>query len=219
MSGAFDDRAAAGRELAHRLSSFRGGDAVVLGLPRGGVPVAFEVAWALGAPLDVVVVCGLEPRSRRGLGCGVVGEAGVCLIDDEVVWKSGIGTEELAALVERDRGELGRRAGLLRGGRPRVEVGARTVIVVDDGVVSGATAHVACRVACELGAAEVVLAVPVATPQALERLEEVTDEQVCLRTPGAVVSLGAWYRAFPAVSDGDVVALLEQAAQRQQPPA
>ncbi|MCI2423214.1 phosphoribosyltransferase [Saccharopolyspora sp. K220] len=209
----FENRKDAGRRLARQLSHLRAANAVVLGLPRGGVPVAFEIAQALHAPLDVIVVRKLGVPFHPELGMGAIGEGNVRIINDEVLWKTGVSAKELAEVEQRERVELDRRAQLFRVDRPRLDVAGRTVIVVDDGIATGSTAHVACRVAREQGAAHVVLATPVAPPHALERLEEVTDEQVCLETPGWFMAIGQWYRDFTQTSDAEVVELLRQANQ------
>ncbi|MEV0081460.1 phosphoribosyltransferase [Saccharopolyspora sp. NPDC050642] len=204
----FENRRDAGRRLAQQLLHLREAGAVVLGLPRGGVPVAYEVARALRAPLDVIVVRKLGVPTHPELGMGAIGEGEVRIINDEVLWKTGVSAKELDEVERRERVELDRRARLFRVDRRRVDVAGRTAIVVDDGIATGSTAHAACRVAREQGAARVVLAVPVAPPHALERLEEVTDEQVCLETPGWFMAIGQWYRDFAQTSDAEVVELL-----------
>ncbi|MBB5158504.1 phosphoribosyltransferase [Saccharopolyspora phatthalungensis] len=193
-------------------------DAVVLGLPRGGVPVAFEVARALHAPLDVIVVRKLGVPTHPELGMGAIGEGNVRIINDEVLWKTGVSAKDLDEVERRERIELDRRARLFRINRPRADVTGRTAIVIDDGIATGSTAHAACRVAREQGAARVVLAVPVAPPHALERLEEVTDEQVCLETPGWFMAIGQWYRDFAPTPDAEVVELLHRTDQPQRAP-
>ncbi|MFI0470476.1 phosphoribosyltransferase [Saccharopolyspora sp. 5N102] len=208
----FENRRDAGRRLAQQLLHLREADAVVLGLPRGGVPVAYEVARALRAPLDVIVVRKLGVPTHPELGMGAIGEGEVRIINDEVLWKTGVSAKELDEVERRERVELDRRARLFRVDRRRVDVAGRTAIVVDDGIATGSTAHAACRVAREQGAARVVLAVPVAPPHALERLEEVTDEQVCLETPGWFMAIGQWYRDFAQTSDAEVIELLHDTA-------
>ncbi|GAA0516996.1 hypothetical protein GCM10011581_21060 [Saccharopolyspora subtropica] len=211
MDVPFENREDAGRRLAQQLEHLRGEDPVVLGLPRGGVVVAFVVARALDAPLDVIVVRKLGVPGHRELGMGAIGEGDVRIINDEVLWKTGVSPRDLAEVERRERTELDRRARLLRAERPRLDVTGRTVVVVDDGIATGSTAHVACRVAHKQGAGRVVLAVPVAPPHALERLAEVTDEQVCLETPEWFAAIGQWYRDFAQTSDAEVVELLRRA--------
>ncbi|HVN50639.1 MAG TPA: phosphoribosyltransferase family protein, partial [Acidimicrobiales bacterium] len=158
----FEDRIEAGRVLAERLSSLRGKDVVVLGLPRGGVPVAEQVARALGAPLDVIVVRKLGVPFQPELAMGAIGEMGARVLDERLIAQAGITSEEVAEVESRERVELDRRVERLRRGRPRVPLEGRVAVVVDDGLATGSTARVACQVARHLGAATVVLAVPVA---------------------------------------------------------
>lgn len=208
----FRDRDEAGHRLAGRLAGYRTADAVVLGIPRGGVPVARHVAAALDAPLDVIVVRRLRVPDHPELGLGAVAEADVRIIDDEVVFRTGVGERELAAAERRSRDELAAQASRFRATRSRVDVVGRTAIVVDDGAATGTSTHAACRVAREQGASRVVLALPVGPPEALRRLAEVADEIVCLETPLSLPNIGEWYRDFDEVSDADVSALLEAAS-------
>ncbi|MGA3219798.1 MAG: alpha/beta family hydrolase [Acidimicrobiales bacterium] len=208
----FRDRAAAGRRLAERLGYLAGEDVVVLGLPRGGVPVAFEVAAALKAPLDVIVVRKLGVPRQRELAMGAVGEDGVLVLNDEVVDTAGIGEAELAALARSERAGLERLAMCFRDGRGRRPVAGRTAVVVDDGIATGATARAACQVARAHGAGRVVLAVPVAPGRSLIELADAADEVVCLETPWSFFSVGQFYQDFSQTSDKEVAALLARAA-------
>jgi len=210
----FVDRVDAGRRLAGRLAYLRDEDVVVLGLPRGGVPVAFEVARALEAPLDVIVVRKLGVPFQPELGMGAIGEEGVRVINDEVVRAALVTPAELEEVEQRERVELERRARRFRGDRPRVPLTGRTAVVVDDGIATGSTARAACQVARAHGAARVVLAVPVAPPDAVSEFRRLVDEVVCLETPARLWAIGQWYRDFSQTSDDEVVALLEQAAAR-----
>jgi putative phosphoribosyl transferase len=207
----FIDRIDAGRRLADRLQSTRGHDVVVLGLPRGGVPVALEVARALGAPLDVIVVRKLGVPSQPELAMGAVGEGGVRVVNDEVLRHAGITAEEFAAVEANERAELDRRARRFRGDRQRVPLDGRTVIVVDDGIATGSTALAACQVARAAGAARVVLAVPVAPPGSAGRFAADVDELVCLSTPKHFASVGQWYSDFSPTTDEEVVDCLARA--------
>ncbi|MFF5260919.1 phosphoribosyltransferase family protein [Actinomadura viridis] len=207
----FLDRTDAGRRLGERLRRLRGEDVVVVGLPRGGVPVAFEVARAMGAPLDVIVVRKLGVPWQPELGMGAIGEGGAREINEEIVRLARVSPEELAAVEEREHAELERRARRFRGDRPRVPLRGRTVIVVDDGIATGSTARAACRVARAQGAARVVLAVPVAPPDWTARLGQDADELVCLETPELFASIGQFYGDFTQTSDEEVLALLRQA--------
>jgi putative phosphoribosyl transferase len=208
----FADRTDAGRRLGRRLAHLRGTDPVVVGLPRGGVPVAYEVARALDAPLDVIVVRKLGVPFQPELGMGAIAEGGVRIVDDEVVRRARVSPHAFAAVEARERVELDRRARLFRGDRPRVPFEGRTVVVVDDGLATGSTASAACRVARMQGAARVVLAVPVAPPETVERLRRDADELVCLQTPEWFFAIGAHYADFSQTPDEQVRALLDRAA-------
>jgi putative phosphoribosyl transferase len=208
----FVDRVDAGRRLADRLQHLRGQDAVVLGLPRGGVPVAFEVAQALDAPLDVIVVRKLGVPFQPELGMGAIGEDGVRIINPEVVQLARVSDAELAEVEQRERVELERRARRFRGDRPRVSLAGKTAVVVDDGIATGSTARAACQVARAEGASRVVLAVPVAPPGWTARLEGAADELVCLETPEPFFAIGQWYADFSQTADEDVIDCLERHA-------
>jgi putative phosphoribosyl transferase len=185
-------------------------DVVVVGLPRGGVPVAAEVAKALDAPLDVILVRKLGVPSQPELGMGAIGENGVRVLDAEVVQSVGITSDEIARVEARERGELERRVELFRSGREHVSLKNRVVVIVDDGIATGSTARVACKVARAHGASYIVLAVPVA-PRGWERdLVGVADEYICVASPGAFSSVGQFYSNFTQVTDDDVVACLNQ---------
>ncbi|MEU2854427.1 phosphoribosyltransferase [Streptomyces syringium] len=215
----FDDREDAGRQLAQRLEYLRGDHPVVLGLPRGGVPVAFEVARALGAPLDVILVRKLGVPYHRELGFGAIGEGGVRVVRDDIVRMSRVDEEDLAEVQRSEETELVRRAERFRGGRPRVPLDGRTAVVVDDGIATGSTASAACQVARAHGAARVVLAVPVAPPDAATALSAEVDDLVCLSTPAGFSAVGEWYRDFAQTSDDEVVELLRRStAERPQNP-
>ncbi|HUF33425.1 MAG TPA: phosphoribosyltransferase [Acidimicrobiales bacterium] len=209
----FVDRVDAGRRLAPRLEQLRGQPVVVLGLPRGGVPVAFEVARFLDAPLDVIVVRKLGVPSQPELGMGAIGEDGVRVINDEVVRVAGVSEAELAGVEERERIELARRARRFRGDRVRVPLQGRTAVIVDDGIATGSTARAACQVARAHGAARVVLAVPVAPPGWTERLGGDADELIALETPERFSAIGRFYEDFSQTSDQEVVDCLERAAE------
>ena len=207
----FDDRVDAGRQLAERLESLRGQDIVVLGLPRGGVPVAFEVAKALQAPLDVLVVRKLGVPFQPELAFGAIGEGGVRVINDSVVREADLSEEEMTAVEAEQRVELRRRSERFRGGRESIPLAGRTAVIVDDGVATGATAKVACQVARVRGASRVVLAVPIGADDTVERFTGYADEVVCLQTPAFFYAVGQGYRNFTQTSDDEVVALLDRA--------
>ncbi|MFE2283220.1 phosphoribosyltransferase family protein [Streptomyces sp. NPDC059443] len=217
----FTDRTDAGQQLAGALRHLVREDPVVLGLPRGGVPVAFQVARMLSAPLDVIVVRKLGVPSHRELGFGAIGEGGVRIINEDIVGLSRVRQEDLAAVERAETVALASQARRFRGDRPRVPLDGRSVIVVDDGIATGATAAAACEVVRAQGAARVVLAAPVAPPDAVAWLRTRADEVVCLSTPRAFRAVGEWYQDFTQTTDEEVLALLAQAADRPvaRPPA
>jgi putative phosphoribosyl transferase len=208
----FDDRVAAGRQLATILGDLRDQNPVVLGLPRGGVVVAAEVARVLGAPLDAIIVRKLGVPVQPELAMGAIGEDGVRIIAEDVIRRARIGADDLAAVEQRERAELERRARLYRGEGPRRALEGRTAIVVDDGIATGSTAYAACAVARAHGAARVILAVPVGSPEAVASLSGVVDEVRCLEAPGWLGAIGQFYRDFAQVDDDQVVALLRDQA-------
>jgi putative phosphoribosyl transferase len=206
----FRDRRDAGRQLAGRLTHLRRERAVVVGLPRGGVPVAYEVARALDAPLDVVIVRKLGLPSRPELGMGAIGEGGTRVLNPRVIAAAGITDRELEAVETRERAEVERRARRYRGERPMLVLRDRTVVVVDDGLATGGTARAAVETIRAHGAARVVLAVPVAPPEAVRDLSSVA-EVVALHTPRDLRAIGEWYADFSQTSDDEVVQLLARA--------
>jgi putative phosphoribosyl transferase len=204
----FQDRAAAGRELAERLAHLAKREPIVLGLPRGGVPVAAEIARELRAPLDIVLVRKVGAPDRAELAAGAVGEDGVTVRNTAVLHELGLSWSDLADQVEHERDEVRRRADSLRPGRNRVSLKDRTVIIVDDGVATGSTVVAALRVVRRLGAGWTVLAVPVAPADVVPFMGELADEVVCLRAPARFRAVGQWFQDFSQVSDDEVRALL-----------
>jgi putative phosphoribosyl transferase len=210
----FMDRADAGRRLANLLREYAGEDVVVLGLPRGGVPVAFEVARELAAPLDVIVVRKLGVPFQHELGMGAIGEDGIRVINDEVVRVAQVTPHELAAVEAAERAELERRVQRFRGDRPRIDLAGRTALIVDDGIATGSTARAACQVARAHGATRVVLAAPVAPVGTSERFAGEADHLVVLASPEPFFAVGQFYEDFVQTSDEQVVELLNRAAER-----
>ncbi|WP_405182262.1 phosphoribosyltransferase [Nocardia sp. NBC_01377] len=208
----FDDRGDAGRRLAARLRPLRGEDVVVLGLPRGGVPLAFDVARALEAPLDVIVVRKLGVPHQPELAFGAIGEDDVRVINDVVVRRAGLTEQEMAPVQRQQREELSRRVDRFRGARPRISLTGRTAVIIDDGVATGATARAACRVARAHGAARVVLAVPVGARDTLAALAKDADEVICLETSVWFSAVGQCYVNFDQTTDDEVADLLRRAA-------
>ncbi len=208
----FADRDDAGRRLAAKLDHLRGGPVVVLGLPRGGVPVGLQVARALGAPLDVIVVRKLGVPFQPELGMGAVGEDGVRVINRAVAGLAGVPGSELAAVVAREQAVVAVRAARYRAGRARQPLDGKVAVVVDDGIATGSTARAACQIARAHGAARVVLAVPVAPAGWEAGFSGEADELACVDTPQRFSAIGQFYTDFSPVSDDEVVACLERAA-------
>jgi predicted phosphoribosyltransferase len=204
----FADRREAGERLAILLADLADRPTVVLGIPRGGAEVAAVVAEALGAPLDVVVPRKIGAPGNPELGIGAVAE-GVQVLDERLIRTLGVGPAFLEGAIAEQRREIARRVARYRGGRPPAPIAGRTAVVVDDGVATGGTAVAAVRWASAQGATAVVLAVPVAPPEAVRRLRSEADEVRALLTPEYFSSVGQWYADFPQVSDERVVALLE----------
>ena len=204
----FRDRHAAGRALAAALAGHADDDAVVLALPRGGVPVAAEVARALGAPLDVIVVRKLGVPGHPEYAMGAIGEGGVRVLDGQVIRSMRVSDEALARVSEEERAELERRVRRYRP-RPPLALVGRTAVLVDDGMATGSTELAASQVASELGAARVVVAVPVASGAAVRELRRHVDEVVCLDAPADFRAVGQCYDDFSATSDEEVVAALD----------
>jgi putative phosphoribosyl transferase len=210
----FADRIDAGQRLARLLHAYRGQRAVVLGLPRGGVPVAWEIARTLDLPLDVVVVRKLGAPDNPELGMGAVAEGGERHLDPDVVRSVGASPAWVEAVTARERAELGRRVERFRGGRPPLPLSGATALVVDDGVATGGTALAALRAVRARRPARVVLAVPVAPHHTLAALRAAADDVVCVLPVDVLWAVGAFYDDFAPVDDAVVVALLQRARER-----
>ena len=206
----FTDRTDAGRRLAGRLKGYRGEDAVVLALPRGGVPVGYEVARALDASLDVFVARKLGAPGQPELAIGAVAPGGVRMVNDRVVRELGVSEGWIEAVAEKEIAEVGRRMRRFRGGRPEPDVGSRTVILVDDGIATGMTVRAAIRAIRERNPRRIVLAVPVCAGVTADALALEVDELVCLQTPADLWAIGLWYENFHQLDDEEVVELLER---------
>jgi putative phosphoribosyl transferase len=215
MRDCFADRREAGRLLGHAVQRLGiGAEALVLGLPRGGVPVAFEVAAALGAPLDVLLVRKVGVPGQPELAAGAVADGShpTTVFNDRVLVELGLSEDDLEDVIADALEELHRREAAYRGGRAPAAVAGRTVIVVDDGLATGSTARAAGLVLKAQGAARLVLAVPVAPPEAIDDMREGYDQVVCLLRPRPFWSVGSHYDDFRQVGDAEVISLLEQAA-------
>ena len=206
----FADRREAGRLLAQALIHHAGTNALVLGLPRGGVPVADEVARVLGGTLDVWVVRKLGAPMQPELGMGAIAEGPAVVIDRSTVRLLGISSAQLLAVARREMVEVRRRVERFRGGRPAPALGGRTVILVDDGIATGGTMRAAIRAVKKRGPAQLVVAVPVAAPDSVATLRREVDEVVCLHEPEHLHAIGLWYEDFRQVPDEEVSRILER---------
>lgn len=208
----FTDRADAGRRLAAQLGHYRDrDDVVVLGLPRGGVPVAYEVARALRAPLDVFVVRKLGAPGREELAMGAIASGGARVLNRRVVDAYGVSEEDVEKVADREAIELARREQAYRGGRAPLSIAGRTVILVDDGLATGASMRAAVAALREHGAEWIVGAVPVSSVETCAQFEYCVDEMVCAHTPEPFFAVGLWYEDFAATTDDEVRRLLKEA--------
>jgi predicted phosphoribosyltransferase len=206
------DRREGGRVLARKLKAFAGRtDVVVLGLPRGGVPVAYEVASALRAPLDVFLVRKLGMPGAAELAFGALASGGLRLVDESLLRRYGVSAEEVERIAERERRELDRRERAYRGGRPPLPLRGRVVLLVDDGLATGSSMTAAILALRGVAPARIVAAAPVAPPDTCERLREIADTVVCVLTPDPFEAVGRWYRDFDQTTDEEVRELLARA--------
>ena len=211
----FADRRDAGRELARELRHYRDrSDVVVLALPRGGVPVAVEIAEALGAPLDVFLVRKLGMPGHPEFAIGAIASGGVRVLNDDVVRWYGISEQIVETLAAQEQAELERRERAYRGARPLSDLRDRTVILVDDGLATGASMRAAVQAVRAHHPARVVVAVPVGAAETCEAFANITDETVCARTPEPFSAVGLWYRDFSQTSDEEVRDLLRRHHER-----
>jgi putative phosphoribosyl transferase len=209
MVAGFRDRFDAGRQLADRLSGYGGrSDVVVLGLPRGGVPVAHEVARKLGAPLDIFVVRKLGLPRHEELAIGAIASGGVRVLNEDLVRMLNLPAELIERVARSEHDELARRESAYRGAQPFRDLNGRTVLLVDDGMATGASMRAAVEAVRRLGPARVVVAVPVSSPEALAELQSVADDVVSVVTPMQLEGVGEWYADFSQTTDQEVRALL-----------
>jgi putative phosphoribosyl transferase len=220
MEGIFPDRAEAGRLLGLRLSKYSGrDDVIVLGLPRGGVPVAYEVARALRVPLDVFIVRKLGVPGFEELAVGAIASGGVRVLNEDVASALPNRDEIIENVTQLETAELERREQKYRDGRPAPEIRGRTVILIDDGLATGATMRAAVKALRQCGAARIVVAVPVGPPDTCKEFEDVADEVVCASAPEFFQAVGQYYEDFSQTTDEEVRALLARAAVSLQDPA
>jgi predicted phosphoribosyltransferase len=219
MTSRFRDRIDAGRRLAAELRAYADDpDVRILALPRGGVPVGYEVARALRAPLDVFLVRKLGLPQHPELAMGAIASGDTMVLDDALVRRARVTDAQVRAVVDRERRELERRERRYRGDRPPPDIAGRTVILVDDGLATGATMRAAVQAVRQREPGRVVVAVPIASPEACEAFREVTDDTVCAVTPEPFYAVGLWYEDFSQTSDEEVHELLEDARMLALPP-
>ena len=211
----FRDRKEAGKLLAAQLAAYANQqDPIVLALPRGGVPVGFEIAQALHVPLDVIVVRKLGVPGQEELAMGAIATGGICILNKDVVQFLNIPDEVIDEITAQELQELERREHLFRGERPAYDVCGRTVILVDDGIATGATMHAAVAAIKQRQPTRIIIAVPTAAPSTCDEFAAEVDELVCVIRPEPFIAVGYWYRQFSQTSDEEVRSLLEQANQR-----
>src|SRR6266542_7145335 len=216
MERAVANREEAGRQLAEKVDKYAGrDDVIVLGLPRGGVPVAYEVAKRLRAPLDVFIVRKLGVPGFEELAAGAIASGGVRVLNEEVMRAIPYADEAIEAVTARETTELERRERIYREGRPPLELRDRIAILVDDGLATGATMRAAVKAMRQRGAAKIVVAVPVGPPDTCHEIEEQADETICLSMPEFFQALGQYYEDFSQTTDEDVRELLGRAAQER----
>jgi putative phosphoribosyl transferase len=208
LNRAYPDRVAAGRALGESLHHLRAGDPLVLGLPRGGVPVAVAVRAVIGGDLDILLVRKLGVPWQPELAMGAIGAGGVRVINEDVVRHTGVTPEQIAATEETERAELDRRLRILRARVPPIPLKDRNVVIVDDGMATGATVAAACAIARRHGPRSITVAVPVSSIEALNRVRGLADETVCPFVPRVLGGVGGAYRDFHQLTDDEVLALL-----------
>lgn len=209
MKGKMINRIMAGRLLAEKLTHYQHrDDVIVLALPRGGVPVAYEIANALAAPLDIIVVRKLGIPNHEEFAMGAVAQGGIFIFNKEAIQLNNISEQSIAQVAERELLELQRRENLYRGGRPWPRLQGRCVILVDDGLATGATMRAAVKAVRQQSAEKIILAIPVASTPALEEIRPWVDEIFCLIAPAVFYGVGQWYEDFSQVSDEEVMHFL-----------
>ena len=211
----FEDRVDAGQILANKLSKYADQKPLVLGLPRGGVPVAFEVAKALKAPLDVYIVRKLGVPGQEELAMGAIATGDVRVLNQGVIDAFQISEEAIETETSKEKEELKRREALYRRGRPTLDVTNRTVLLIDDGIATGSTIKAAIAALKKQKAGRIIIGVPVAPPSMIEELEKEVDEVVCVPAPEFFIAISLWYDEFPQISDDEVRELMEKAEMKK----
>ncbi len=211
----FPDRATAGQALADQLHTYATDpNLIILALPRGGVPVAFEVARRLGAALDILLVRKLGVPGREELAMGAIAEGGMCVLNRELIDELGIAPKAIERIMADETQELARRAQVYRGNRPMHNLSGQTVILIDDGLATGTTMHAAIATAQAQNPARLVVAVPVAAPQTIAEIRPLVDDLIAVEMPEPFHAIGLWYKNFTQISDQEVCSLLKQASER-----
>lgn len=209
----YEDRADSGRQLAQALIAYHGrSDVVILGLPRGGIPVAFEVAKELNAPLDVFIVRKLGVPGHQELAMGAIASGGVRVLNKEVVRELGLSEKDIEKVAERERQELKHREITYRGQRPGVNLQGKIAVLIDDGIATGASMRAAVKGLRQHDPAKIIVAVPTAPAETCQAFENLADEVVCLETPRPFGGVGAWFKSFSQTTNDEVRNLLEQAS-------
>ena len=211
----FKDRVEAGQILANKLTKYADQNPLVLALPRGGLPVAFEVAKTLKAPLDVYIVRKLGVPGQEELAMGAIATGGVRVLNQPVVDSMQISEEEIETETRKEQAELSRREELYRAGRPPLEVSKRTVILIDDGIATGSTIKAAIAALKKQDASRIIVGVPVAPLSTIEELKNEVDEVVCVSTPDFFIAISVWYDVFPQITDDEVREFLKNAEIKQ----
>ena len=213
MAARFHDRTDAGRQLAAALAAYAGRpDVLVLALPRGGVPVAAEVARGLGAPLDIFLVRKLGMPGHEEFAIGAIASGGVRIVNESTLRDYGVSREQLDSVAEAEQRELERREHRYRGDRPRLDVRGKTIILIDDGLATGSTMRAALAALRQEGPARIVVAVPAAPPETCVEMQSIVDDMICLVTPEPFYAVGLWYEDFAQTTDDEVRELLTRAA-------
>jgi putative phosphoribosyl transferase len=206
----FRNRSEAGKRLAEKLIAYGDKDVIVLALPRGGVPVAFEIAKALNVPLELLLVRKLGVPGQEELALGAVASGGVRVLNDDIVESLGISRQVIEVVTAREKAELERREKLYQGDKPFPRLENKTVIVVDDGIATGATMRVAVKALRQQNVSKIILAAPTSAPDTYQQLRLEADEVVCLATPEPYLAVGTWYEDFSQTSDEEIQTLLRQ---------